>query len=450
MRIVSITAGAGGMFCGSCLRDNAAAAALIALGHDALLVPTYTPITTDEQDVSTGRVFLGGVNVYLQNAGWLFRHLPGVLDKLLNTNALLRWAGGFVGRTDYSKLGGLTTAMLQGTHGRAKKEIARLVDWMAADVKPDAVLMTNALLSGCVPAIRERLGVPVVTTLQGDDVFLDALPEADRRRCVALIQENDRHTSGYMATSHDYADHMSAYLGLDRAKIDVVYPGLNLKGHGSPVARPADRPPTLGYFARFAPEKGFHSAVEAFVRLRRCPGLEKLRFVFGGWLGEKYKPYFAEQVNKLTAAGLHSPADFEHTPAPDLASKAKFFQGIDVLSVPVSFREPKGLYVLEAWANGVPVVQPRSGTFPELIDPTGGGRMYDPAEPDQLDEQLASLLLDLPSAAEVGKKGHAGLHERFTARHMAEATVELLGKYVGSTRRVGPAPASAAPTHAGL
>jgi hypothetical protein len=155
MRIVSITAGAGGMFCGSCLRDNAAAAALIALGHDALLVPTYTPITTDEQDVSTKRVFLGGVNVYLQNAGWLFRHLPRLLDKLLNTNALLRWAGGFVGRTDYSKLGGLTTAMLEGTHGKAKKEIAKLVDWLAADVKPDVVLMTNALLSGaCRPFAR--------------------------------------------------------------------------------------------------------------------------------------------------------------------------------------------------------------------------------------------------------------------------------------------------------
>ncbi len=433
MRIVSITAGAGGMFCGSCLRDNAAATALIALGHDALLVPTYTPITTDEQDVSSKHVFLGGVNVYLQNAGWLFRHLPRAIDSLLNGNTLLRWAGGFVGRTDYGKLGSLTTAMLEGTHGRAKKEIGKLVDWLASEVKPDAVLMTNALLSGCVPPIRERLGVPVITTLQGDDVFLDALPDADRRRCIALIQENDRHTSGYMATSHDYAEYMSHYLGLDRTKIGVVYPGLNLKGHGSPTPRDPARPPTLGFFARFAPEKGFHHAVEAFIRLRKRPGLEKTRFLFGGWMGEKYKPYYAEQVKKLADAGFASPADFEHMPAPDLASKLKFFQGIDVLSVPVAFREPKGLYVLEAWATGVPVVQPRSGTFPELIDPTGGGLMYDPARPEELDSHLASLLTDLPRAAELGKKGHAGLHERFTARHMAEATVELLGKYIGVT-----------------
>lgn len=439
MRIVSITAGAGGMFCGSCLRDNAAAAALSALGHDALLVPTYTPITTDEQDVSTKRVFLGGVNVYLQNAGWLFRHLPQFVDALFDSNALLRWAGGFVGRTDYSKLGSLTTAMLEGTHGRAKKEIFKLVDWLAAEVKPDVVLMTNALLSGCVPPIRERLGVPVLTTLQGDDVFLDALPDADRHRCITLIRENDRDTSGYMATSHDYADFMSQYLGLDRTKIGVVYPGLNLKGHGSPTPRDPARPPTLGYFARFAPEKGFHNSLDAFLRLRKRPGLEKLRFLFGGWLGEKYKPYFNEQMAKLHAAGLSSPADFEHVQAPDLASKVKLFQSIDVLSVPVTFREPKGLYVLEAWANGVPAVQPRSGTFPELIEATGGGLLYDPAKPDELDSHLARLLTDLPRAAELGKKGHDGLHERFTARHMAEATIELLQKYVVPTPRHEPA-----------
>ncbi len=432
MRIVSITAGAGGMFCGSCLRDNATANALIALGHDALLVPTYTPITTDEQDASTKRVFLGGVNVYLQNAGWLFRHLPGVVDRLLNSNRLLRWAGTFVGRTDYSKMGSLTISMLEGTHGRAKKEILKLVDWLASEIKPDAVLMTNALLSGCVPAIRERLGVPVVTTLQGDDVFLDALPEADRRRCLDLIRENDRHTAGYMATSHDYADYMSRYLGLDRTKIGVVYPGLTLRGHGEPTPRDPARPPTLGFFARFAPEKGFHNAVEGYIRLKKRPGLEKLRFVFGGWLGEKYQAYLTKQVKKLTDAGYTSPADFEHVPAPDLASKVRFFQSIDVLSVPVAFREPKGLYLLEAWANGVPAVQPRSGTFPELIEPTGGGLLYDPDNPGDMDDQLASLLTDLPRAAELGKKGHAGLHQRFTARHMAEATVELLQKYAGA------------------
>jgi glycosyltransferase involved in cell wall biosynthesis len=264
--------------------------------------------------------------------------------------------------------------------------------------------------------------------LQGDDVFLDALPDADREQCLDLIRQNDAHSSGYIATSRDYADYMATYLGVSRDKIDVVYPGLNPKGHGQPTPRP-DRPPTLGYFARLAPEKGFHNAVEAVVRLRTRPGLEKLRFRFGGWLGDKYKPYFGEQVAKLKSAA----ADFEQVPCPGLADKVRFMQSIDVLSVPVAFREPKGLYVLEAWANGVPVVQPRTGSFPEMIAATGGGLLYEAGE---YDDKLAELLLNPERAAELGRKGHDGLHANFTARHMAEATVAVLDRYVRPAHQI--------------
>ena len=74
MRITSITAGAGGMYCGSCIRDNALAAALMATGHEVLLLPMYTPTLTDEQNVSAERVFFGGVNIYPSFViphGWL-------------------------------------------------------------------------------------------------------------------------------------------------------------------------------------------------------------------------------------------------------------------------------------------------------------------------------------------------------------------------------------------
>jgi glycosyltransferase involved in cell wall biosynthesis len=439
MRIVSVTAGAGGMFCGSCMRDNTLAAALVALGHDALLVPTYTPITTDEPDVSQKRVFLGGVNVYLQQHSWLFRHTPRMLDALLNGNRLLRWAGSFVGKTDYSTMGGLTISMLEGSHGRQAKEIDKLVEWLKADVRPDVVLMTNALLSGCVPAIREALGVPVVTTLQGDDVFLDELPAGERQRCVELIRTNDRHTAAYLVTSDNYADHMTRYFGLDRSKMHVVYAGINPKGHAGPQPRPADRPPTLGYFARFAPEKGFHNLVDAYIRLRQTPGVPPVKLRYSGWLGEKYQPYFDGQVKKLADAGLS--ADTEHVPCPDLASKVRFMQSIDVLSVPTQFREPKGLFVLEAWANGVPVVVPNAGSFPELIARTGGGLLYEWNDTAGLTAALRELLTDLPRAAELGHRGYGGLNQALTARHMAEATLEVLHRYVVPAERLEPTPA---------
>src|SRR5205823_11752546 len=98
VRIAFVTAGAGGMYCGSCLRDNTLVTALRARGHDALLVPTYTPLRTDEPDVSQRRIFFGGINVYLEQKFWLFRHTPRWLDRLLGFRWLLRWVSRFARR----------------------------------------------------------------------------------------------------------------------------------------------------------------------------------------------------------------------------------------------------------------------------------------------------------------------------------------------------------------
>jgi len=427
MRIVSITAGAAGMFCGSCMRDNTLASALIGLGHDALLVPTYTPITTDEPDRSDRHVFFGGVNVYLEQVSWLFRHTPRFIDAMFNGRRFLRWVGRFAGSADYSKLGGLTISMLKGKHGKQRKEVAKLVNWLKAEHQPDVILLTNALLSGVVPALKEAFGVPIFTTLQGDDIFLGELPAGDRAKCVALIRENDRHTTGYIATSAVYADHMAAYLGIDRAKIFVVLPGINLKGHAGPQPRPRERPPTVGYFARIAPEKGLHNLVDAFIRLRQTPGAPAAKLRYAGWLGPKSHQYLADQQSKLNDSGLS--ADAEHVFCPDLPSKVRFMQGIDVLSVPTVYHEPKGLSILEAWANGVPVVQPRHGSFPELIETTGGGLLVTPNDPALLAEALRELLSDSDRLADLGRRGHDGVTARLTDRHMAENVLAVLARH---------------------
>ena len=216
MRIASITAGAAGMYCGSCMRDNTLVAALGKLGHDALLIPTYTPIRTDETDVSQQRIFYGGINVYLEQKFWLFRHTPRLFDRLFNFRWLLNRVSRFAVRTKYSELGQLTISMLQGAHGKQRKEVAKLTEWLARDVRPDVILLTNALLSGAVPEFRRALGTPVFVTLQGDDIFLDALPAAHRRRCIELIRENCANVAGFICTSRYYADYMAGYLGLPR------------------------------------------------------------------------------------------------------------------------------------------------------------------------------------------------------------------------------------------
>jgi glycosyltransferase involved in cell wall biosynthesis len=429
MRIASITAGAAGMFCGSCMKDNALAAALREQGHDALLVPTYTPIRTDEADVSTERVFFGGINVYLQEKFWLFRHTPWLFDRLLDARRLLRWVSPLAARTRYDELGPLTVSMLEGTHGHQRKEVEKLADWLEAEVKPEVVLLTNVLLSGIVPELRRRLGVPVVATLQGDDIFLDALPEAYRRKCAQLIRENGRDMNGYIATSGYYADYMANYLGLDRETIHVVYPGISLKGHGTQEHLVPVRPPyRVGYYARVCPEKGFDRVVDAFIRLRQTPDAPACRLRASGWLGDNHRPFFDEQVKKLALAGLAD--DFEYVPTPDHESKVRFLNGIDVLSVPTTYREPKGLYVLEAWANGVPVVLPAHGAFPELVGSTGGGLLVEPNDTAALADGLRQVLADPAARDEMGRRGKAAVAERFTAAAMARETAAVLARYV--------------------
>jgi glycosyltransferase involved in cell wall biosynthesis len=348
----------------------------------------------------------------------------------------LRWVSRFAVRTQYSDLGELTVSMLRGTDGKQRKEVAKLTGWLGSEVKPEAVLLTNALLSGIVPDLKRALGVPVLVTLQGDDIFLDALPESYRKKCAELIRRNCAAADAFVCTSRYYADHMAGYLGLPREQMHVVYPGLNLAGHGGPKPVRREPPYVIGYF---------HNVVHAFIQLRKSPGAPPCKLRASGWLGENHRPFFEEQVAKLTAAGLAG--DFEYVESPTHADKVRFLQSVDVLAVPTTYREPKGIYVLEAWANGVPVVKPRHGAFPELVEATGAGLLGPPNDPAALAAGLREALEDVAFRERAGKAGAAAVAERFTAEVMAKETVAVLEKYVPgrSAERGARSAAEAAP-----
>jgi glycosyltransferase involved in cell wall biosynthesis len=455
MKIAYLTAGAGGMYCGSCLHDNTLAAALIAQGHDALLIPTYTPIRTDEANVSQQRVFFGGINVFLQQKSSFFRRTPWFFDRLFDWPRLLRWVSRFAVNTKAEDLGDLTLSMLRGAEGNQRKEIDKIVQWLKEDVRPEIVVLTNVLLSGLVARLRQELGVPIVGMLQGDDIFLEALPDRERTVAKVLIRENCTALAGFIATSQFYADFMAGYLKLPRERIDVVYPGISLKGHGlessgrlrsrlavrkrgqnplnSGVLSPfSDTEPfTIGYFARICPEKGLHHLVDAFRILKQMPATPPCRLRVSGWLGDNQRPFFDEQKRKLAEANLAG--DFDHVESPDHASKVRFLQTCDVLSVPTVYREPKGLYILEAWANGVPVVQPRHGSFPELIDATGGGVLVNPDDPADLAQALRRLMDQPEQLQAMGRRGQEAVQTRFHAAAMAEQTLKSLQKHLNQS-----------------
>ena len=441
MRLAFLAAGAGGMYCGSCLHDNTLARTLIGMGHEVALVPAYTPMRVDEESVAIDRVFYGAVNVYLQQKYKLFRKTPRWLDRLLDRPGLLNWVSNHLaGTTDAHQLGALAYAVLQGEEGPAAKELDRLVRWLAFEYKPDAVQITNSLLLGLAHRIREEVEVPVAVQVHGEDLFLDELEEPWRERVVAEMRHRAGEIDVFIAPSRYYADHMAELLGVPGEKMRVVPLGIDLAvhrdGRGSaaddgcaeeddPADRRAEAPDrvTLGYLARVAPEKGLRPLIEAFRLLVDHPGGDRFRLRVAGYLGAKDKAYHDAIVRDVAAWGLAEQVEF--VGEVDLDGKRAFLDSLDLLSVPTVFPEPKGIFALEAMAHCVPVVLPRHGSFPEMIEATGGGVLVEPGSAPALARALGELAADPARRQELGCAGARAVLERHSAEVMARETVAL-------------------------
>jgi len=426
--VAYLTAGGSGMFCGSCMRDNTLVSELHKLGCPALLIPTYTPIRTDEQDVSEQQVFLGGINMYLQQKSALFRYLPSFLDRWLDRPWLIQKLASRQIKVNARDLGEMAVSVMRGEHGNQRKEVHRLVRWLAHDVRPRLVNLSNVMIAGSAPAMKRELGVPVLATLQGDDLFLDELEEPYRSQALAEVRKLAQHIDGFLVFSNYYADFMADYLQVPREKMHLVPMGLKLDGAAQTLAASASRPPTVGYFARICPAKGFHLLVDAFLRLRKMPGMEQARLHTAGWLGEGDRAFYNEQLAKLQAAGAEQ--NFWYAGIVDRQQKFEFLRGLDVFSVPTTYREPKGIYVLEALSVGTPVVQPDHGSFPELIAAAGGGQLVPPHDAGKLADMLHSLLRSPELRTALSAAGQAGVRQRFSAEQMARDTLAVYQRFL--------------------
>src|SRR2546422_4783917 len=260
------------MYCENCFRDNAFVAALRQLGHQVLLVPLYLPMTLDEEDQSRGTpIFFSGINVYLEQKSSLFRHAPGWLHRLLESPALLRWAAGKAARTRPEEVGDLTISMLRGEEGYQSRELDELIGWLKQDQHPDVICLSNALLVGLVRKLKQELRSPVVCMLQGEDYFLDSLPQPQRDEAWKTLAERAAEADLFIAPSSYFSGLMTKRLGLPTDRVRVVFNGINLEGYSTVTNYElrVTSSPVLGYFARMCPEKGLDRLVDAYILLKR-------------------------------------------------------------------------------------------------------------------------------------------------------------------------------------
>jgi glycosyltransferase involved in cell wall biosynthesis len=428
MKISYIAAGAGGMICGNCLRDTTLTAALTELGLDVEVVPTYTPIRTDEGVESSHRVFYGGINVFLQQKSAIFRHTPAAIDWIFDRPALLRWVSRIAVKTEPQDLGALTVSVLEGADGLQRKELEKLIHWLR-ESRPRLVHLTNSMLAGIAPALKAEIGAPVVCSLQGEDYFLTHLPQPYQQQAVEALRRQVASVDCFIAPCRDHAAAMAPLLGIAESEIRIVRPGLNLHGFEERLPRNPDEF-VIGYLARISPEKGLHRLAEAFqeIRGRRGDRPPRCKLRVAGWLGPEHVSYLKQVEQTLEQSGLGS--DFEYLGNIDRAEKLRFLRGLDVLSVPVSYRAPKGAYVLEAWASGVPVVQTRIGAFPELLESVGGGLLCEPENPRELAASIEQLIDCPEQAREMGLRGRQAVYERFHSKRLAEETAAVYRELV--------------------
>ena len=421
MKILSITAGAAGMYCGSCLRDNALAVELLARGHDVTLLPLYTPTNPDETNVSRDRVLFGGISVYLQQHAAFFRNTPRFLDRLWDAPGVIRSLASRSISIDPKELGDLTVSMLEGDRGVLRKEFDKLRAWLADEPVPDVVNLPNSLLISLAKPLRHVLERPICCTLQGEDLFIDELVEPYRANAIDLIRRQAGEVDRFIAVSDYYVAPMARLLAVDPDRIDVVPLGINLDGYEP--RRGGDEVFRVGYFARIAPEKGLHVLAEAYPIFRRRTGGAPVRFEAAGYMSRAHQAYLDGVKHGLERAGVGN--DFTYHGAIDRTAKLAFLRTLDVLSVPTPYDEPKGVFLLEAMASGVPVVQPRRGSFPEIVERTGGGLLVEPDNPELLAEALYKLWNDRALAQNLGERGAMGVRAHYSIQRSTDRLLDV-------------------------
>ncbi len=427
MKIVYLITGSGGTFyCGNCYRDMIYLRAIRKVpGIKATAIPLYLP--PDVTNTETGldrKVFFGAISMYLREKVPFLRNMPVFMDKIVDSAPLLKIAARRAGTTRTEGLEKLTLNMIKGENAFPEKELQRLVDYLSSDGKPDILHLSNALVIGLARRIKKKMNVRIVCSLLNEDDWIDEMQEPFQSEAWKLISREAPNIDAFLTPSDYYKQLFISRTGISGQNIYVVPLGFD-PGELVNIENKAVWP-SIGYFCRISSQNGFDKLVDAFIKLKKDNSLPGLTLhVSGGYTGDD-KPFIAEQIRKIKDNGLKS--DIRIYPEFHGDSKEKFFSNIDVMSVPVRKHDGYGLYVIESNSAGVPVVQPATGGFPEIIERTSGGITYSPDNTDQLAAGLLKVLKENELRLQLGRQGK----EKVLVELSLDKMSELLSKVYNS------------------
>jgi len=423
MNIINIVPGFGGTFyCGNCLRDSGFTMALRDTGHDAHTLPIYLPLKMNDENYEEGvPVFYGAISIYMRQNFSLFRNMPTWMDRFFNSPFMLRYAAKKAGSTRAEGLEDMTISMLKGHEGYQKEELSELIHYLKNHAKPDVVHLSNALLLGLAKKIKEEVGVPVVCSLQDEDVWIDAMRPSFRQGLWDLMSEKGKDVDAFVAVSKYFAGVMQK-MRIEHEKLHIVPIGIDAEKYTP--QKPNLTTPTLGYLSRLNEENGFELFVDAFILLKKNEAFKHVKLkVTGGSTGDDTR-FIKKQKKKLEKAGILQ--DVAFTEEYEGETKLTYFNDLTLLTVPVLKGEAFGLYLLEALSAGIPIVQPDLAAFPEIVSETGGGDVFSPNSPEALSQKWAEILEHPERLEKWSVDGRANVEEKYS---MKKLTLQMVSVY---------------------
>jgi len=424
MKIVYLITGSGGSFyCGNCYRDMLYLKAIRKVpGITASAIPLYLP--PDKTNIDSGldkRVFFGAISMYIREKIPIFRNMPSFLDKFFDATPFLKLAARQAGTTRTEGLEELTLNMIEGDNAFRSKEVDRLVNYLTRDGKPDIIHLSNALILGLARQLKKRMNVKIVCSLLNEDDWIDEMVEPYKSNAWKMIAREAEHVYTFVTPSNYYKKLFLSKTGLSGSNILVV--PLGIEPEKNPLSSEKSTVPAIGYFCRVSYMNGFDKLVDAFINLKSGDFPDLTLHVCGGFTGDD-KSFIAEQIRKIRDNGFKSSVRIY--PEFQGNKKLEFFNNVDVISVPVRKHDGYGLYILEANGAGIPVVEPATGAFSEIIETTKGGLTYFPDNGVELVKTLKRVLNDKNLRKQFSDRGRSGVLKKLSLENMAEG---LSGAY---------------------